>query len=82
MGNSRTRPELAGTAWVTLAARDLDLLLAHELSHVLMDSGEHVEAADNLMREDTARESTRLTDAQCARMREAGTKNGWLTPRP
>lgn len=75
-GNSGTRPELRDTVWVTHGTRDLGIALAHELAHVLMDSGEHSEAPGNLMREDTAPEHTRLTDAQCARMRITGLANG------
>jgi hypothetical protein len=74
-GNSRTRPELADTIWVTRGTRDLGIAIAHELAHVLMDSGEHSEAPSNLMREDTGPENTDLTDAQCARMRAAALAN-------
>jgi len=75
-GNSRTRPELADTVWITRGTRDLGIALAHELVHVLMDSGEHSDAPGNLMREETAREHTRLTDAQCTRIRITGLANG------
>lgn len=81
-GNSWPRPELADTVWITRAAADLGIVLAHELSHVLMDSGEHSGAPGNLMREDTAPENTRLSEAQCARLRETGTGNGLLRPSP
>lgn len=79
-GNTRTRPELAGTVWLTEKTRDLPVALAHELAHVLMDSGEHAEEPGNLMREDTAPGNTRLSPAQCERMRQNGTANGWLLP--
>lgn len=79
-GNTATRPELAGTVWITAGIRDLPVSLAHELGHVLMDSGEHSEAPRNLMRADSAPENTLLTRAQCARMVERGTANGWLKP--
>jgi len=75
-GNSRTRPELADTVWVTRGTRDLGIALAHELAHVLMDSGEHSDAPGNLMRQDTGPENTGLTDAQCAQMRATGLANG------
>ena len=77
-GNSRTRPELRDTVWVTRGTRDLGIVLAHELTHLLMDSGEHSEAPGNLMRDDTAPENTRLSEAQCARLRETGTANNLL----
>jgi Zn-dependent protease with chaperone function len=79
-GNSGARPELSDTVWVTRGARDLDIVLAHELAHVLMDSGEHSEKSGNLMREETAPQNTRLTHAQCARLRETATANGLLQP--
>ncbi len=77
-GNSRTRPELADTVWVTRGTRDLGIALAHELAHILMDSGEHSDQPGNLMRDETAPESTRLSAAQCAQMRETATSNGLL----
>jgi hypothetical protein len=77
-GNSRTRPELTDTVWVMLGARDLGIVLAHELVHVLMDSGEHVDEAGNLMRAETAPGNRRLDAGQCARVRDAATANGLL----
>ena len=77
-GNSRSRPELADTVWVTRDARHLGIVLAHELAHVLMDSGEHSDAPGNLMHADTAPENTRLSEAQCARLRGTGSANGLL----
>ena len=79
-GNSAARPELRDTVWVARGARDLDIVLAHELAHVLMDSGEHLEESGNLMREDTAPDNTRLNQAQCTRLRETATANGLLQP--
>jgi hypothetical protein len=79
-GNSRTRPELADTVWIVRDARDPALALAHELAHVLMDSGEHSEEPGNLMRDETAPGNTRLSAAQCARLRDTGLANGLLAP--
>lgn len=79
-GNSGTRPELRDTVWVMRGARDLEIVLAHELAHVLMDSGEHSQAPGNLMREDTAPGNNRLSGAQCARLRETATANELLRP--
>jgi hypothetical protein len=81
-GNSRGRPELRDTVWVVKGARDLEVVLAHELAHVLMDSGEHSVEPGNLMREETAPGATRLTDAQCGRLRETGSANGLLRAAP
>lgn len=77
-GNSGTRPELADSVWVTRATRDLGIALAHELVHVLSDSGGHVEEPGNLMQEDTAPENTRLSAVQCAQLRDVGAGNGLL----
>lgn len=77
-GNTRSRPELADSVWMTRATRDVGVALTHELVHVLTDSGEHVALVDNLMRAETTPKNTRLTDAQCARLRDVGTENGLL----
>ena len=77
-GNSATRPEIADTVWMTAAVRDPGVALAHELAHVLMDSGEHSDEAGNLMRPETSRTNRRLSPAQCARLRDTGTANGLL----
>jgi hypothetical protein len=79
-GNSRTRPELADTVWVTRGTRDLGIALAHELAHVLSNSGAHSDEPGNLMRDDTAPENTRLSDGQCAQLRGTGSANGLLRP--
>jgi hypothetical protein len=81
-GNSAARPELADTVWVAFGARDLPLALAHELVHVLSDSGEHSDEPGNLMREKTSPRNTRLTAAQCERLRSRGGANGLLTGAP
>jgi hypothetical protein len=81
LANAASRPELANTVWVAHGARDLPLALAHELAHVLSDSGEHSEEPRNLMRPETAPENTRLSDAQCRRLRERGEANGLLVPK-
>ena len=77
-GNSASRPELADTVWIAYGARDLPQALTHELVHVLADSGDHSEEPENLMRAETSPRNTRLTAAQCKRMRERGEANGLL----
>lgn len=77
-GNSATRPELAFTVWLTAYIRDLPIAIAHELAHVLMDSGAHSFEPGNLMRDETAPGNTALTPEQCTRMVEAGERNGLL----
>ena len=77
-GNSRTRPELTDTVWITVGTRDPGIALAHELAHVLMNSGEHSEEPDNLMRGETSGANTKLSVDQCERMRSTATENGLL----
>ena len=77
-GNSAARPEIADTVWMTAGVRDPGVALAHELAHVLMDSGEHSDEEGNLMRDETSRQNRRLSTAQCARLRDTAKANGLL----
>ncbi len=77
-GNSRTRPELADTVWVARGARDLGIVIAHELAHVLMDSGSHDNTPGNLMAESTTPQNTQLNAAQCERLTATGRRHGLL----
>lgn len=77
-GNSRTRPELADTVWIASGARDLGIVVAHELAHVLMDSGIHDNTPGNLMAESTSPQNTQLTSAQCTQMLTTGERHGLL----
>ncbi|HSS46923.1 MAG TPA: hypothetical protein VLL03_05875 [Burkholderiales bacterium] len=61
-------------------ARDLGVSLAHELAHVLMDSGEHVNEPDSLMNKESSPHSLKLSPAQCERIRVSGSGNGLLQP--
>ena len=79
LANAATRPELANTIWFAYGSRDLPLVLAHELVHVLSDSGDHSDEPGNLMRAETSPANTRLSDAQCHRLRSRGEANGLLT---
>jgi len=81
-GNSRTRPELADTVWVTRATRDPGIALAHELAHVLMNSGEHSAEEGNLMRDETTAQNVRLSPAQCERLRSNAVENGLVRRAP
>lgn len=76
--NSRSRPELLNTVWVALGTPDLGIALAHELAHLLMDSGAHVDAPGNLMRAETHVQNTRLDAGQCARLRDSGRQGDLL----
>ena len=81
-GNSRTRPELEGTVWLTHGVREPGVALAHELAHVLMDSGEHSQQPGNLMRTETAPANIHLDPMQCARLTTVGAQQGLLKPVP
>jgi hypothetical protein len=81
-GNSRTRPELEGTVWLMHGVREPGVALAHELAHVLMDSGEHSQQADNLMRAETSAGNMRLDPMQCARLTTVGAQRGLLRALP
>ena len=81
LSNAQSRPELSNTIWFAHGARDLPLAIAHELVHVLSDSGDHSDAPNNLMRPATAAANTRLTDAQCNRLRATAEANGLITRR-
>ncbi len=77
-GNAKSRPEMADTVWITAAIRDLPVALAHELVHVLTDSGDHSDATDNLMRDDTAPGNTHLSPEQCGRIVATGQAHGLI----
>jgi hypothetical protein len=76
--NAKNRPEMADTVWITATTRDLPVALAHELVHVLTDSGDHSESPGNLMREETAPGNTQLTPEQCSRIVAIGQAHGLL----
>ena len=72
--------EMADTVWIASGARDLPVVIAHELAHVLADSGGHSNEAGNLMREETTTDSSRLTPAQCEAIVATASANGLLQP--
>ena len=80
--NSRTRVEMTDTVWITAGTRDLPLVIAHELVHVLADSGEHSVEEENLMRDETAPANVRLTEAQCRAIVSKASENGLLRRAP
>lgn len=81
LANSRTRPELAHTIWVAYGTRDLPIALAHELVHLLSNSGAHSDEPGNLMREETSWQNTKLAPGQCEQARDRGKAQGLLTSR-
>ncbi len=81
LANAGRRPELANTVWVAYGARDLPHALAHELVHVLANSGDHSDERGNLMGEETSPRNDRLTSVQCELIRSRGEANGLLKRR-
>jgi hypothetical protein len=79
-GNSNTRPTLIYTVWMTQDIADPGISFAHELIHILADSGEHVERPRNVMRADSSPENVELTSTQCEQIINTGEKNGLLHP--
>lgn len=76
--NSVTRPWLRNTVWLAADTEHPGIALAHELFHVLTDSGEHVSSEKNLMYESTHIGNTQLTASQCRRAREIGVRYGLM----
>lgn len=78
IGNTRMRPWLANSVWLMLDVDDPGIALAHELYHVLANSGVHVEDGANLMQGRTRPDSTMLTPAQCQLAQSSGIIHGLL----
>ena len=78
--NTRSMRALRDTVWITRATRDVGVVLAHELFHVLADLGRHESDPGNLMNERVAAGNTRLHDWQCERLRKVSTAFGLATP--
>ncbi|MFK8081781.1 MAG: S8 family serine peptidase [Granulosicoccus sp.] len=64
-GNTRHRPWMSDSVWLTLALEDRAIALAHELFHVLVNSGDHSTAEGSLMLARTTGTNTRLTSEEC-----------------
>ncbi len=64
-GNTRNRYWMRDSVWLTQGIRDAGIALAHELFHVLANSGEHSRLSDNLMQAATSDGATTLTEEQC-----------------
>ena len=73
---------LIGSVWLTAHLPHIGRGLAHELYHVLADSGAHVPEAGNLMSSRTDALNTTLTDWQCERLRRVAQAFNWLAPPP
>jgi hypothetical protein len=78
LANAKRRPELANTVWIAYGTRDLAHAIAHEIVHVLSDSGAHSSDPGNLMRDETSPSNAALTAEQCRLARTRGEANGLL----
>lgn len=79
-GNTRRRPWLVNSVWLMHDVDDAGIALAHELYHVLANSGAHVDGEPNLMQAYTRPDSTALNEGQCRQARDVGRANGLLIP--
>ena len=79
LGNTRRRPWLANSVWLMPDVEDEGLAIAHELFHIISNSGEHVEEPENLMQERTHVDSQTLTVEQCQNVRITGLANRLLS---
>jgi len=79
LGNTRTRPWLRNTVWLTQSVQHEELALAHELYHVVANDGQHQSTPNNLMQAQTTLNNVELNDNQCARLLEIGHQNRLLS---
>ena len=70
------REPILNTVWMTAHLQQPGVALAHELYHVIANSGAHAAEADNLMHSHTSATGTRLADWQCERLLEVGAAFG------
>ena len=77
-GNTRGRDWLRDTVWISQNVQDAGLAAVHELVHVLMNDGSHVDQVNNLMNTKTSLDNRLLNDLQCKAMHDNGVNNGLL----
>jgi hypothetical protein len=63
--NTRSRPWLTDSVWLTLSLQDRGIALAHELFHILVNAGNHVDTPGNLMLARTTGDNRDLDPEQC-----------------
>ena len=79
-GNTRNRSWLTDSVWLTLALEDRAIALAHELFHVLVNSGEHSRVEGSLMLSRTSGNNTSLTAEECQMARQRALSLGLVEP--
>jgi hypothetical protein len=82
IGRSNVMPGsgLMNTAWMTSQLEHPGVALAHELFHILANTGAHVPEKSNLMSARTTPDGTALRDWQCERLYKVGAAFGLLQP--
>lgn len=63
--NTRRMPWLENTSWLISGQRDNGIILAHEIFHILTDSGAHTKQPGNLMNANTHPDNIHLSSDQC-----------------
>ena len=81
-GNTRNRSWLTDSVWLTLALEDRAIALAHEMFHVLVNSGEHSSVEGSLMLARTSGNNTSLTVEECQMARARALSLGLVEPGP
>jgi hypothetical protein len=69
--NTRKMPWLENTAWLITEQKDIGIILAHELFHILVDDGKHDNTPGNLMNNETEANNTVITSAQCEQISQS-----------
>ena len=77
-GNTRNRSWMSDSVWLTLALEDRAIALAHEIFHVLVNSGEHSRVYGSLMMERTTGDNTKLTNEECEMAHQRASQLGLL----
>lgn len=77
-GNTANRHWMRNSVWLTRAISEPGIALAHELFHVLANSGSHTGISGNLMQQRTTPEQTRLSREQCDTAVQTGLDNRLL----
>jgi len=76
--NTRHRPWMTDSVWLTSVLNDDGIALAHEIFHVLANSGDHSTDDGNLMLARTTGDNRSLSANQCSAARYAAQRNGLM----
>lgn len=76
--NTSNRPWMRNTLWLTSVTPDAGIAVAHELFHILVNSGQHSKEAGNLMQNTTHPDNIRLSVTQCMEAITTATESGLI----